>query len=366
MTDFTNTDVVAEYASAVEKVLAVQWTGRNSQALRDLCDDNDKHEYGVRFTDYHGGENSFNASVLITTATGANAWLRVVVGGWVYREQHGERRIRIFSDDDFRAQFSPVAQKLRVKMSTRVTPGAITANDLTHEHINCIVSLAHKVVVVNPDGPSLQQVHDYELDMADYADKLQAHKMRALPEVPPQQPADLPPMHIELPAETTGPLSSYTQTEDTFYLTVATTQIVVDRFDYITIKATPFDMLQPELTVLLNEAAEKTTGKYSQTDPATFADTLPPIHARPGMERATAKAQRATPDRFAPVQRSRDVGKEAGTISWAEHEEAWDGYNKAYRGTGQDAETIARRGGFSYTELQRFLGHDPKTWKANA
>ena len=63
----------------------------------------------------------------------------------------------------------------------------------------------------------------------------------------------------------------------------------------------------------------------------------------------------------APVQLSTRYDKPPGTIEWAEHVVAWKVYAKRFRG--QSAEGIARRGGFSYLELERFLGHPPETWK---
>lgn len=75
--------------------------------------------------------------------------------------------------------------------------------------------------------------------------------------------------------------------------------------------------------------------------------------------------------RRAPVQYSHDGGTKhgityrphgPGTISWAEHEEAWADYGARYGG--QSAERIAERGGFSYGELVDHLGHEPKTWRA--
>lgn len=51
-----------------------------------------------------------------------------------------------------------------------------------------------------------------------------------------------------------------------------------------------------------------------------------------------------------------------GTIEWWEHEEAWKGYNRKFR-TGQTAIGIANRGGFSWTELLEYLGHEPTTWR---
>lgn len=70
-------------------------------------------------------------------------------------------------------------------------------------------------------------------------------------------------------------------------------------------------------------------------------------------------------ERRAPVQGDRGrygkaPGGPPGTISWAEHEEAWRDYHKRY--SYQDAETIAARGGFGYWELCDHLGYEPKTW----
>jgi hypothetical protein len=50
-----------------------------------------------------------------------------------------------------------------------------------------------------------------------------------------------------------------------------------------------------------------------------------------------------------------------GTISWAEHEEAWAAYAARY-GRDQSAERLAARGGFGFEELRRLLGRDPSTW----
>lgn len=50
-----------------------------------------------------------------------------------------------------------------------------------------------------------------------------------------------------------------------------------------------------------------------------------------------------------------------GMVSWAEHCQAWAGYAAQY--SGQSAERIAERGGFSYGELVEFLGREPTTWR---
>jgi len=82
-------------------------------------------------------------------------------------------------------------------------------------------------------------------------------------------------------------------------------------------------------------------------------------------EREHANCPTCVCGRRAPVQadhvgRSGD-GSGPGTISWAEHEQAWRKYAGRH-GAGQSAERIAERGGFGYAELQLFLGHDPETW----
>jgi hypothetical protein len=66
--------------------------------------------------------------------------------------------------------------------------------------------------------------------------------------------------------------------------------------------------------------------------------------------------------RRAPVQRGyRKPRRSAGSISWAEHLEAFAGYAAQY-GNSQSAERLAERGGFSYGEVTDFLGHEPTTW----
>lgn len=69
-------------------------------------------------------------------------------------------------------------------------------------------------------------------------------------------------------------------------------------------------------------------------------------------------------ERRVPVQGERHLGIPAGTIDWSEHLQAWDQYHKTF--WSQDAETIAARGGFGYSELRLFLGRDPETWKPRA
>jgi hypothetical protein len=72
-------------------------------------------------------------------------------------------------------------------------------------------------------------------------------------------------------------------------------------------------------------------------------------------------------EKRAPVQGDRAIpigtpGREPGTISWAEHEQAWLTYAARGHG-GQSAKRIAERGGFGYLELVDLLGHAPKTWE---
>lgn len=67
-------------------------------------------------------------------------------------------------------------------------------------------------------------------------------------------------------------------------------------------------------------------------------------------------------ERRAPVQRNREFDKPPGTVTWAEHVEAWEAYSRKY-GNDQSAERMAERCGFCYGELVEFLGRKPDTWK---
>lgn len=51
----------------------------------------------------------------------------------------------------------------------------------------------------------------------------------------------------------------------------------------------------------------------------------------------------------------------AGTVSWDEHVLAHAQYQIRCR-SGQSADRIAERGGFSYGELVEYLGRAPETW----
>jgi hypothetical protein len=62
-----------------------------------------------------------------------------------------------------------------------------------------------------------------------------------------------------------------------------------------------------------------------------------------------------------PSSETAPVQGPSGTISWAEHVEAWTDYAKHYKG--QSAERIAERGGFGYNELVTHLGHAPVTFE---
>jgi hypothetical protein len=64
----------------------------------------------------------------------------------------------------------------------------------------------------------------------------------------------------------------------------------------------------------------------------------------------------------APVQRSDLHGKGPGSVEWSEHLLAWSGYDAKWH-SGQSAERIAERGGFSYGELLDYLGREPATWE---
>lgn len=91
------------------------------------------------------------------------------------------------------------------------------------------------------------------------------------------------------------------------------------------------------------------------------------------LDTAPPQASMRTPRR-APVQGSAayhvSVGhsahdpnaRPAGTISWKEHLEAYEGYALRY-GRDQTADRIAQSQGFSYFQLSEFLGHQPVTWQ---
>lgn len=64
----------------------------------------------------------------------------------------------------------------------------------------------------------------------------------------------------------------------------------------------------------------------------------------------------------APVQGNRRLGNGPGSITWAEHLQAYSGYVARWGG-GQTAERLSERGGFCYGELVDLLGHEPKTWE---
>ena len=69
----------------------------------------------------------------------------------------------------------------------------------------------------------------------------------------------------------------------------------------------------------------------------------------------------------APVQGDRNIkpgtpGHQAGTISWIEHNEAWQDYARRH-GRDQSAKRMAERGGFGYLELVGHLGRLPRSWE---
>jgi hypothetical protein len=71
--------------------------------------------------------------------------------------------------------------------------------------------------------------------------------------------------------------------------------------------------------------------------------------------------------RRAPVQGSYliprgEPGHRPGTVTWAEHLEAYEDYAKRY-GRSQSAERLAERAGFGYGELVDHLGRAPRTWE---
>lgn len=74
-----------------------------------------------------------------------------------------------------------------------------------------------------------------------------------------------------------------------------------------------------------------------------------------------------TDERRAPIQGDYwlprgAIGREPGTISWAEHLQAYEVYAAKY-GRDQSAERIAARAGFGYGEFKTLVGHAPRTWQ---
>lgn len=67
----------------------------------------------------------------------------------------------------------------------------------------------------------------------------------------------------------------------------------------------------------------------------------------------------------APVQPEywrKGTGSTWGSITWEEHVEAWEAYNRKYQ-SHQTAEDVAARFGFGYGEITELLGHPPRTWR---
>ena len=70
--------------------------------------------------------------------------------------------------------------------------------------------------------------------------------------------------------------------------------------------------------------------------------------------------------------RVRDIP--AGTVAWAEHEEAWRACEaevlvlasraREVAKPGPSAERVAELGGFGYTEIRKYLGRAPTTWRS--
>lgn len=74
---------------------------------------------------------------------------------------------------------------------------------------------------------------------------------------------------------------------------------------------------------------------------------------------------RGCPPGRVPIQdedrQARRGPKPQGHVSWEEHLEAWTEYHRHH--DQQDADTIARRGGFGYWEITDLLGREPTTWE---
>lgn len=70
---------------------------------------------------------------------------------------------------------------------------------------------------------------------------------------------------------------------------------------------------------------------------------------------------RRVPVQGDPLKKGRP-SRVAGTITWAEHLEAYIAYSERFV-TSQSAEDVVARGGFGYDELSVYLGRSPSTWE---
>ncbi len=115
----------------------------------------------------------------------------------------------------------------------------------------------------------------------------------------------------------------------------------------------------------------------STTEPTdTEMDGVSPVKATEEATERRAPVQGSGPYQLPPLHPARRafesggliVCREPGTISWAEHELAWEGYRRKFpsSASAQDAERIAQRNGFSFNELIMFLGKEPNTWTPRA
>jgi len=75
----------------------------------------------------------------------------------------------------------------------------------------------------------------------------------------------------------------------------------------------------------------------------------------------TSVQDKRAPCHVAPEEHN-STGRGPGTISWAEHLQAWSALRPALQ-QALPAEQLAAQGGFSYDDLTALLGHEPLTWE---
>jgi hypothetical protein len=62
----------------------------------------------------------------------------------------------------------------------------------------------------------------------------------------------------------------------------------------------------------------------------------------------------------APVQAGGEMP--AGTIAWYEFQQIHASYAQRFGALAHNPESIINRGGFTYQEIQEYIGKDPETW----
>lgn len=86
-----------------------------------------------------------------------------------------------------------------------------------------------------------------------------------------------------------------------------------------------------------------------------------------GLSECTIGVENSRFERRAPVRGDSGTRPEhtAGTVAWAEFEEAWTQYADLIHGLEEplSLSRVAALGGFTWSELTYFLNHEPTTWE---